>query len=82
MTPGAVTCSKCNTPMETGFVPTSKGGVSLFSAAWHPGPPDSDKSFWEKFATGPGVKVDPEKLIPICACRCPSCGIVELHSPT
>lgn len=75
-------CSGCNTQMDLGFVPTSKGGASLFQAAWHPGPGE-DKSFWESVKHGfSGVKVDEVKLIPIYAHRCPGCGLVQLHAPT
>jgi hypothetical protein len=76
------TCKGCNTEMAVGFIPTSKGGASLFQAAWHPGPPE-DKSFWESIKMGfTGAKVDESKLFPIYAHRCPGCGLVELHAPS
>ena len=79
---GTRKCTSCDADMEVGFVPTSKGGAAMFTAAWHPGPPDSDMTFWEKVRKGPGVKVDEAKLSPIYAHRCPSCGLVQLYSPT
>lgn len=81
MTQESVMCPGCETKMVIGFVPTSKGGAALFQATWHPGPPDADKSFWEKVHSGPGVKIDPEKLIPIYAYRCPQCGQVQFRAP-
>lgn len=76
------TCASCGVQMEAGFVPTSKGGASLFQGAWHPGPPN-DKTFWESISMGfSGVKVDERKLVPIYAYRCPKCELVQLYAPT
>lgn len=74
-------CPNCESTLESGFVPTSKGGAGLFQASWHPGPADSDKSFWEKAMSGPGVKVDQDKLVPIHAYRCPKCYQVLFFAP-
>lgn len=78
---GSRTCLACSGPMEPGFVPTSKGGASMFPAAWHPGAPDADKSFWEKVTTGAeGAKIDPDQLVPILAHRCSECGLLQLYA--
>ena len=78
---GTTTCSACSAPMEPGFVPTSKGGASMFPAVWHPGPPDSEKSFWEKVTTGAeGAKIDADELVPISAYRCSGCGLLQLYA--
>lgn len=76
-----VKCSNCDTTMEPGFVPTSKGGASLYAASWHPGAPETDKSFWQKVRTGAaGAKLDEDELIPLVAYRCATCGLVSFYS--
>ncbi len=80
--PDQVTCPACQQAMQPGFVPTSKGGASMFAASWHPGAPDTDKSFWEKFRSGAGgANVDDESLVPIVTYRCSQCGLLSFYAP-
>ena len=61
-------CSKCTGEMEQGFILDMVHNSRLVSR-WAAGAPR--KSFWA------GIKLPEEKLIPIGAFRCASCGYVE-----
>ena len=73
-------CSKCNGPMEQGFVlghhdsPVAPGGSRL----------DTHLSFW---TAGPtlesgwaAMELPREKLLPIATYRCSSCGYLESYA--
>ena len=64
-------CPKCNGGMEQGFVADHAHGPRLVSR-WAPGAPV--KSFWM------GTKIAEQRLIPIGAYRCSSCGYLESYA--
>jgi hypothetical protein len=68
--PGKVFCSKCNKPMELGFIPDSQeGGYRLIN--WIEGKPTG---------TEESVKYTLEKSVPIGAYRCVGCGYLEFYA--
>lgn len=64
-------CPKCSGPMEQGFVLDMTHAGRLVSQ-WGAGKPV--KSFWA------GTKLPEEKLIPIGAFRCATCGFLECYA--
>jgi predicted nucleic-acid-binding Zn-ribbon protein len=64
-------CPKCDGEMEQGFIMDMTHGGRLVSQ-WGAGPPR--KYFWL------GTKLPEEKLIPMGAFRCASCGYLELFA--
>jgi hypothetical protein len=64
-------CPKCSGKMEQGFIFDMAHGTRLVSH-WAPGAPQ--KSFWF------GTRLPEEKLIPIGAFRCESCGFLESYA--
>ena len=64
-------CPKCGRGMEQGFVLDNSHGTRIVSQ-WVAGAPL--KSFWL------GTKVPNDKLLPIGAYRCSSCGYLELYA--
>jgi hypothetical protein len=70
-------CPDCQREMQRGFVPDVAFGCYQ-PAHWHPGEPETEKSFGMK--VGPGVHRDPKKSIPISSYRCPKCGLLRLYA--
>jgi hypothetical protein len=67
----SVECMRCHMQMEVGYVPELKAG--WYSAqSWYPGEPE--ESFWK------GLKMKPDKLIPIKTFRCPNCRYLESYA--
>ena len=64
-------CPKCDGQMEQGFILDMTYGARLVSQ-WAAGAPV--KSFWT------GTKLPEDKLIPIGAFRCASCGYLESYA--
>jgi hypothetical protein len=66
-----LTCPKCNSQMEQGFVLDNSYGGRLISH-WVPGVPQ--KSFWL------GTRSSTSHTIPIGVFRCSSCGFLEQYA--
>lgn len=64
-------CPKCGGGMEQGFVLDNTHGARIVSQ-WVEGAPQT--SFWQ------GTKAPKEKLVPIGAFRCASCGFLEQYA--
>jgi hypothetical protein len=73
-----VQCS-CGGELEQGFVPDFSA-AAVWSMVWVAGEPSPDKSFWEAFRTGPGLRVENLDARVIEAHRCTSCGRLELYA--
>jgi C4-type Zn-finger protein len=69
--PSRSKCPKCSGRMEQGFVVDQSHGARIVSE-WAAGAPL--KSFWS------GTKLPYEKVIPIGAYRCESCGYLESYA--
>ena len=64
-------CPKCGSAMEQGFV-LDNAYIERVVSHWAPGAPL--KSNWV------GTKLPEEKLVPIGAFRCSSCGYLEMYA--
>ena len=71
-------CPKCQTRMETGFIPDMSYGAVLQSR-WHPGKPRPAFSFLGLSMKG-AISVDYRDGLPITAWRCTKCALVELYA--
>jgi hypothetical protein len=67
----ATQCPKCNGRMEQGFIIDFTHGGRMVSS-WAPGAPQ--KSFWR------GTYAEEDRLVPIGAFRCESCGFLESYA--
>ena len=73
-------CTACGgTELEDGFLP-DVGTAQTWVALWMAGPPSTDLSFWQRFKTGGGVKLDGVEAKAIEAKRCVACGHLELYA--
>ncbi|HEX8692403.1 MAG TPA: hypothetical protein VF746_08300 [Longimicrobium sp.] len=67
-----VTCVKCGTPMDFGFLLDRGESNTRLTLEWVEGQPE--KSFWA------GLKLKGRRRIPVAAVRCQRCGYVELYA--
>ena len=65
-------CRRCRGRMEQGFLFDFMGEHGRTVAQWMAGVPT--KSFWT------GIKMDTDRLLPVGAFRCISCGLLELYA--
>ena len=71
-------CPKCQSRMETGFVPDFSYGAVLLSK-WCRGLPQPKKlfGFIQKYT----IQADYRSGFPMTAFRCPKCTLVEFYAP-
>ena len=67
----AKNCPKCQHLMSQGFI-ADRGADAYFVSQWVEGEPN--RSFWL------GLKVPPEKTLPVTTYRCVSCGFLEAYA--
>lgn len=71
-------CPKCQTRMETGFIPDFSYGAVLTSK-WHAGVPQMRRFLG--MVMKHNIKADYTTGLPVTAWRCPKCTLVELYAP-
>jgi predicted nucleic-acid-binding Zn-ribbon protein len=71
MLPESVSCLRCKTTMEHGFIADSTYGGNV-QEKWSPGPPQT--SIWR------GLKIDNEQAHRVITFRCPNCGYLESYA--
>ena len=82
MSEASISCPKCQTSMEKGFIPDHAQAVA-FQPAWYKGEPE-EKTF---LGLPGGIKTKrtsfgyDNKPYPLIAYRCPQCALVELYAP-
>ena len=71
-------CPKCQTRMETGFIPDFSYGAVLVPR-WRTGAPQQRKFLGMTLEHN--YKADYREGFPVSAWRCPKCALVELYAP-
>ena len=69
-----MTCPKCKSAMEEGFIADYKGESSAKVSKWVEGEPE--RSFWL------GIKTEGRVNLPVKTFRCVRCGYLESYAPT
>ena len=67
-----MTCPKCSSHMESGFIRDRAAGAANLQAKWVEGPPTP--SFWTPRGR---LKVKGRELVPVTTFRCEGCGYLE-----
>ena len=73
MTNSKITCPKCKTEMEEGFIMDHEGHDSAHVSHWVEGEPE--KSFWT------GLKTKDREKLAVKTYRCDRCGYLESYAP-
>ncbi len=73
MTTTNMTCPKCKSAMEEGFIVDFAHGNAAKVSNWVEGEPE--KSFWW------GLKTDDREKLPVMTYRCVRCGYLESYAP-
>jgi len=66
-------CSKCNGPMEEGFIPDRGDYNALDTWKWYEGPPERSRWFGQ-------LKTSDKRHFQVRSCRCTGCGYIESYA--
>lgn len=72
-----VTCPKCGSAMDRGYMPDTTHGAATVQASWTPGEPEQIRFL----GIDGGIRKKPDESIRVVAYRCIKCAFVELYAP-